>query len=204
MAWITSFHLNNVTLKRLVKCVKKCIHTSVNLKKNRCEKYHLDSRIQTERLEPKMKIHVIFLFIFVVGCSAQGAEWTDEETVIIAKKLMEIVIRPGRVIRQYLKAHPGYTGIPQGRPTPQKVSSKISRNLYPQRINIWHTLKSMTYPQKFDIPSKVWHTLKSMTNPQKYDKPSKVWHTLRSMTYPYKIEFYHAMIIFWMSIVKSC
>ena len=65
--------------------------------------------------------HLGLLFLLVIGCSAQGAEWTDEETEIIAEKLWDIIVRPGRAIKQYLKAHPGYTAIPQGRPTPQKV-----------------------------------------------------------------------------------
>ena len=68
--------------------------------------------------------HLGLLLLLVIGCSAQGAEWTDEETEIIAEKLWDIIIRPGRAIKQYLKAHPGYTAIPQGRPTPQKVKKE--------------------------------------------------------------------------------
>ena len=72
--------------------------------------------------------HLGLLLLLVIGCSAQGAEWTDEETEIIAEKLWDIIIRPGRAIKQYLKAHPGYTAIPQGRPTPQKVKN-FERNV---------------------------------------------------------------------------
>ena len=73
--------------------------------------------------------HLGLLLLLVIGCSAQGAEWTDEETEIIAEKLWDIIIRPGRAIKQYLKAHPGYTAIPQGRPTPQKVHN-FERKFY--------------------------------------------------------------------------
>ena len=73
------------------------------------------------RIEVLVMKHLGLLFLLVIGCWAQGAEWTDEETEIIAEKLWDIIVRPGRAIKQYLKAHPGYTAIPQGRPTPQKV-----------------------------------------------------------------------------------
>ena len=65
------------------------------------------------------------LFLVVIGCSAQGADWTNKETKIIAKKLWSIASKPGRAIRQYLRAHPGYPVNRnlafQIKPSPQKV-----------------------------------------------------------------------------------
>ena len=87
--------------------------------------------------------HLGLLLLLVIGCSAQGAEWTDEETEIIAEKLWDIIIRPGRAIKQYLKAHPGYTAIPQGRPTPQKVHSEASETTLYSVAN--HTLVTISF-----------------------------------------------------------
>ena len=65
------------------------------------------------------------LFLVVIGCSAQGADWTNKETKIIAKKLWNIASKPGKAIRQYLRAHPGYpinrNLAFQIKPSPQKV-----------------------------------------------------------------------------------
>ena len=55
----------------------------------------------------------------------QGADWTNKETKIVAKKLWSIASKPGRAIRQYLRAHPGYPVNRnlafQIKPSPQKV-----------------------------------------------------------------------------------
>ena len=91
--------------------------TLVNLKSTSANIFHTEVLV----FKPKSMKHLGLLFLLVIGCSAQGAEWTDEETEIIAEKLWDIIVRPGRAIKQYLKAHSGYTAIPQGRPTPQKV-----------------------------------------------------------------------------------
>ena len=73
-----------------------------------------------------MKNLGILLFV-VIGCSAQGADWTNKETKIIAKKLWSIASKPGRAVRQYLRAHPGYPVNRnlafQIKPSPQKVNS---------------------------------------------------------------------------------
>ena len=54
--------------------------------------------------------------------SGQGADWSLQETEIIAKKIWMLITRPTLVSRQFLQLHPGYEDvIPQTKPSPQKV-----------------------------------------------------------------------------------
>ena len=40
------------------------------------------------------------------NCSSQGAPWSEEDTLIIHKKLTKLIVSPGQVRKKYLKLHP--------------------------------------------------------------------------------------------------
>ena len=87
------------------------------------------------------------LFLVVIGCSAQGADWTNKETKIIAKKLWSIASKPGRAIRQYLRAHPGY-------PVNRNLAFQIKPS--PQKVKQFLVDKSSLKRQKWSILANFW------------------------------------------------
>ena len=56
-------------------------------------------------------------------CSSQGAPWSEEDTLIIHKKLTKLIESPSQVRKKYLQLHPEAPDYPpKTTPNAQKVS----------------------------------------------------------------------------------